>query len=95
MEDLWNYRLNLTNSQKLNYTSDGKLFILNVHKFNKINSKCKMSNIILDEFNRLVTEGKTESDRSTACQWILSGLTLVNQDARNSLPWLFQSANIY
>lgn len=95
MEDLWNYRLNLNNSQKLRYTSDGKLFTISVHKFNKLSSKCKASEILLHEFNRLVTEGQTESDKATACQWILSGLTLVNLDARNSLPWLFQSANVY
>ena len=95
MEDLWNYRLNLSNSQKLKYVSDGKLFTISVHKFNKINSKIKASEILLNDFNRLVTEGQSNSDKSTACQWILSGLTLVNLDARNSLPWLFQSANVY
>ena len=95
MEDLWNYRLNLSFNQKLKYVNDGKLFTISVHKFNKINSKYKASEILLNSFNRLVSEGQTESDKATACQWILSGLTLVNLDARNSLPWLFQSANVY
>lgn len=95
MEDLWNYRLNLNHSQKLKYVSDGKLFTISVSKFSKLSSKFKASEILLNEFNRLVSEGQTESDRATACQWILSGLTLVNLDARNSLPWLFQSANVY
>jgi len=95
MEDLWNYRLHLNLTQKKKYTLDGKLFSLNVHKFNKLTSRYIAANIILDEFNRLLSEGKTDSDKTTACQWILSGLTLVNLDARNSLPWLFQSANVY
>jgi hypothetical protein len=95
MEDLWSYRLNLNNVQKLKYITDGKLFTLSVSKFNKLNNRYTIANIILDEFNRLITEGQQEADRATGCQWILSGLTLVNLDARNSLPWLFQSACIY
>ena len=95
MEDIWNYRLNLSENEKKNYVSTGKLFILPVFKFLKINNINKLRKILLDNFRKLITEGKTISDRTTASQWILSGLTLVNYDARDSLPWLFQSANIY
>ena len=92
LEDIWNYRLCLTYTDKLKYTSDGKLFTLSVQKFFRINSKQTAQKILLSEFNRLVTEGNLESDRSTACQWILSALTLVHEDARSSMPWLYQSA---
>lgn len=93
MEDLWNYRLQLSSSDKLKYTNDGKLFTVEIHKVAKMNDKYKLSNLILDEFEKLICDGKTESDRATACQWILSGLTLVHQDARDTLPWLYQSAH--
>jgi len=92
MEDIWNYRLQLTKEDKLKYTKDGKLFAIEMHKISKINDKYKLSNLVLDEFEKLICDGQTESDRATACQWILSGLTLVNQDARDTLPWLYQSA---
>ncbi len=93
MEDLWNYRLQLSNNDKMKYTKDGKLFTIDIHKIAKMNDKYKLANIILDEFEKLICDGKTESDRATACQWILSGLTLVHQDARDTLPWLYQSAH--
>ncbi len=95
MEDIWNYRLNLSEDQKKKYVTDGKLFIMPVSKFYKINDINKLRTILLGNFKKMVTEGKTDSDKATASQWILSGLTLVNLDARDTLPWLFQSANIY
>ena len=95
MEDIWNYRLNLSDSDKLRYVKNGKLFEMSVTKYYKINNINRLRKILLYNFRKLVTEGVTESDRSTASQWILSGLTLVSIDARNTFPWLFQSANIY
>ena len=93
MEDIWNYRLQLSSEDKLKYTKDGKLFTIEIHKINKITDKYKLSSIILDEFEKLICDGKSDSDKATACQWILSGLTLVHQDARDTLPWLYQSAS--
>ena len=54
----------------------------------------KLSNIILDECERLITEGKTVSDKTTGALWVLSALTIVSKKARDALPWLFQAANI-
>lgn len=95
VEDIWNYRLQLTNEDKLNYVHDGKLFVHNIHTINAYTSRIKLANIILDNFQKLVTEGKTTQDRTTGALWILSGLTIVSLGARNAFPWLFQSANIY
>ena len=92
MEDLWNYRLNLSSQEKKQYVHDGKLFTIDIYKTKKMKNRNKLCNIILDEFQKLVMEGKSISDKSTACQWILSGLTLVHKDARETLPWLYQSA---
>ena len=94
LEDIWNYRLNLSNSDRLLYTTDGKLFNISVQKFYKINNIYTAQKELLSVFKILVSDGKHESDRSTASQWILSALTLVHEDARSSLPWLYQSASI-
>lgn len=94
LEDIWNYRLNLSTLEKFKYTNDGKLFKMNVKNFYKINNIHTAQTILLSEFERLVTEGKSESDKCTASQWILSALTLVHEDARISLPWLYQSASL-
>ena len=92
MEDMWNYRLSLTNDQKLNYISNGILFNIPFADIKKNKNYYTIAYILLNEFKRLLTEGKTIGDRTTASHWILSGITLVNRDARNALPWLYQSA---
>lgn len=91
LEDLWNYRLNLTHEQKYKYVSNGTLFDKSLDEINNIKNKDVLSKIILKEFMRMVTEGKSNSDKATASQWILGSLTLVNQDACNTLPWLYSS----
>lgn len=91
LEDIWNYRLNLTDEQKYKYVSDGKLFQIPVKTIFDMTNKYALSKIILFEFNKMISEGQTHSDKTTASQWILGGLTLVNEDARNTLPWLYSS----
>jgi hypothetical protein len=95
VEDIWNYRINLTPIDKCNYVKDGKLFGASLSHIQKLTSKIKLANIILDNFKRLVTEGTTIENRTTGALWILSGLTIVSDDARGALPWLFHSANVY
>lgn len=94
LEDIWNYRANLSPSDKFKYSSNGQLFTHNVASINKIVSRRDLSNILLDNFEKLVTHGKEKEDRITGALWILGGLTLVNPYAREALPWLFQSANV-
>jgi len=95
IEDIWNYRAQLSNADKFKYTKNGKLFEIPVENIYKINSKIKLGNILLDEFDKLISEGKTDADKTTGALWILSSLTIVNKSARDALPWLFQSANVY
>ena len=95
VEDIWNYRVGLTKEDKLKYVKDGKLFTRKIHEINAIKSKNELSHIILDDFEKLVTQGKTKEDCQTGALWVLSGLTIVSNEARLSMPWLFQSANVY
>ena len=90
--DMWNYRLNLPPDDKKKYISDGKLFKVPYKIIKTYTNYYKISNIILGIFDRLVSEGQTESDKATAANWILSSLTLVNLDARLAFPWLYQAA---
>ena len=39
----------------------------------------------------MVTHGQNESQRHLGAFYVLSALTLVNENASNSLPWLYQS----
>lgn len=95
VEDIWNYRAELKNEDKLKYVKDGKLFVKKINEINAIKSKNQLIHLLLDDFYKLVTEGETKSDCQTGALWILSALTIVSFDARASMSWLFQSANVY
>ena len=90
--DMWNYRLNLSSEEKKKYINGPELFSIQYKIIKTYTNYYKISNIILGIFDRLLTEGQTESDKSTAANWILSSLTLVNLDARLAFPWLYQAA---
>tara|TARA_B110000208_G_C11761064_1_gene426934 strand:- start:401 stop:1372 length:972 start_codon:yes stop_codon:yes gene_type:complete len=90
--DMWNYRLNLSGTDRKNYIKSDKLFVISYTDLKKYTNYYKTANIILSIFNRLLSEGKSSSDKSTAANWILSSLTLVNLDARTAYPWLYQAA---
>ncbi len=92
MEDMWSYRIGLTPMQRVNYVNNGKLFNENLVAIYRINDKLKLSNMILNEYDRLLNEGISDSHKTTASLWILSGLTLVSNSARIAMPWLYESA---
>ena len=90
--DMWNYRLNLNTIEKKKYIKELPLFHIKYQDIKKYSNYYKISNIILTIFNRLISEGQTKSDKSTAANWILSALTLVSKDASIAYPWLYQAA---
>ena len=94
LEDIWNYRANLSIADKFKYSSTGKLFTQNVMIINQMTSTKEISKILLDNFEKLVTHGQEKEDRITGALWILGALTIVNPSAREALPWLFQSTHI-
>jgi hypothetical protein len=93
MEDIWNYRIGLSNTEKQRYIKSGPIFTMKSH-LSKIKDRLEIANILLNEFERLVSEGNTDSDKTTAALWILTGLTIVSKKARDALPWLYQSTNM-
>ena len=75
MEDLWNYRLQLSNNEKLRYVKNSDVNLFSLKEFQnikKINNKHTLANILLNSFEKLINDGQTDSDKATACQWILS-----------------------
>lgn len=91
LEDIWNYRLGLTSEQKKKYTINGKAFTIKPRDIKFIMNKTQLQNILLNEFNNLLTQGQTKEDITTACYWILTGLTMVSCSAAESYPHLVQS----
>ena len=93
LEDLWNYRINLSLDNKKKYVKSGILFEHKILSINKITSRIKLANILLDNFEKLITEGDNKEFCTTGALWILSALTIVSKNARDALPWLYQSAH--
>jgi hypothetical protein len=51
----------------------------------------KPREIILEIMDYMVKSGHSNDNRSLGAYYVLAALTLVNEDARNALPWLYQS----
>lgn len=91
-EDIWNYRAQLTNEQKLKIVHDGKLFTTPVTFVNKFNYTkfTYLKHLILDNFNKAVSQGETDNDKKLGAMLILTGFAEVSQDVLNAYPWLSQ-----
>ena len=61
LEDLWNYRINMTINEKKRYVKNGILFADKVQVINKVNSKIKLGNILLDNFEKFDYRRQTVS----------------------------------
>ena len=43
--------------------------------------------------NNLISKGTTQENKSLGAFYVLAALTLVNNDAATSLPWLYESVS--
>ena len=90
IEDIWNYRAMLNPSQKLNYITNGNAFLIQKSYIKKMLNIERLQTILLNEFNKFLTQGITDEDKTTAAYWILTGLTIVSPDAAYAMPNLVQ-----
>lgn len=93
--DIWNYRANLSINVKKEISPPyGNPFMnININKLNNLNIY-QIKKTIYNIFDNLVNKGITQSYRSLGCLYILTALTIVSNDAAESMPWLFESVNI-
>lgn len=89
-EDVWNYRAQIPNHIKRKIVKDGKAFDCNRSYINRMNNKTRLQKILLDEFERFVTEGETEDDKRLGVNLILTALVEVSIPAARALPHLVQ-----
>ena len=94
--DIWDYRANLDPVVKFAICPpNGNPFknigpnnnIDQIHNLDYIRLK-KLATIIIDN---MVSSGIDEENKKLGAFYVLCGLTLVNIDAANALPWLYQS----
>jgi hypothetical protein len=90
--DIWNYRANLEEVTKKDICPpNGNPFKnivssnINLLEFIKIK---KIATIIIEI---MINNGIDEENRKLGAFYVLCGLTLVNIDAANAMPWLYQS----
>ena len=90
MEDVWNYRLGMSNDAKKSIVKNGILFNIPIHVIQYQKDIIKMQHILLDEFTRMITEGSNREDKKVGALLILTCLVEVSPDCANALPHLVQ-----
>lgn len=92
--DIWNYRANLSQETKREICpplgNPFRVLNINVNMINSYSFIQIKKNIVnvLDEF---INKGITNDSKSLGCFYILSALTLVNYNAAEAMPWLYES----
>ena len=90
-EDIWNYRAqHLTHEIRKKHIPNNDAFKMSVNEFYKLTNIYQMRNIILNEFEKFITQGETVEECKTGAMWMLTALVEVSVDACNAMPWLLQ-----
>ena len=90
LEDIWNYRSELSHSRKNEIVPNYQMFSLGVPAFYRLNEKDKMRKILLNEMNMLVDSAAKREDKILGCYYVLIGLVEISAEVSNALPWLVQ-----
>jgi hypothetical protein len=92
LEDIWNYRTQMTLEQKCNIVPGNNIFKTNMYYVYtlKEHKEKYLKNLILTEIDKLVSSGITNEDKSTGCYYVLTAFTEISPQAAAELPWLVQ-----
>jgi len=96
LHDIWIHRAQLTDESKSKISPNGNPF-MNLHMY-YIHDEPNISNVkkvILEVLEKFVNSGVDADSRTLGAYYVLGALTLVNEDAATSLPWLYQSLNYF
>lgn len=90
--DIWSYRAQLTPETKINiFPPSGRPFdhidLARLHTYSDQRIKYWTTRLI----ENLVKCGVNHDSKCLGAYYVLASLTLVNEEARQSLPWLYQS----
>ena len=90
--DIWNYRANLDDITKINICPPtGNPFKNIVNSNLNILDFIKLRKIATTIIDNMISSGIDIENQKLGAFYVLSGLTLVNIDAANAMPWLYQS----
>ena len=93
LADIWCYRASLSNEARRNICPSDPFRYTAMHiAFFTMESNLEIiQRKILDIFHCLITTGATHDDRSLGVLYLLQAFTLVNRDARDAMPWLYEA----
>lgn len=93
--DIWTYRAELTvETKRAICPPAGNLFInINFIYLNTEHNLDNIKNYILLFLEKLVNSGIDTASKSLGAYYVLAALTLVNENAATTLPWLYHSVS--
>jgi len=94
LEDIWNYRAELTNERKMELVPTRKILNINPKyvfalKENSVKPK-ELHKYLLTEMEEMVTASENIENRKTCALFILTAFTEIHPQAAAALPWLVQ-----
>jgi hypothetical protein len=93
LSDIWNYRAQLSQEikQKICPPVGDPFRGFNMSYITNENDLLNVKKFILDILEKFVNDGIDRDSKTLGAYYVLAALTLVNDTAASSLPWLFQS----
>jgi hypothetical protein len=90
LEDIWNYRTGMDIESKKRIVRTGVIFNIPVFEIAYIKSKTRLQTVLLNEFDRMISEGINRDEKKLGAMLILTGLVEVSYEAADALPHLIQ-----
>ena len=93
--DIWHYRANLSNETKKELchpTGNPFQKLPNFNILQTIENLDDVRKVILDIMEKFVNTGINKDSKCLGAYYVLGALTLVNNEAATSLPWLYEAA---
>ncbi|NBO72178.1 MAG: hypothetical protein EBU66_16775 [Bacteroidetes bacterium] len=96
LHDIWNYRANLSQDTKERICPPvGNPFVIQ-HAHVNMNiitllSDAEIRTLCVSVIDKMTRRGITREDQCLGAFYVLATLTIVNQNARNALPWLYEA----
>ena len=90
LEDIWNYRAELTQIQKFDIVKNKKMFTKRVNDVYYMNNEDEIREIILKEIEKLLFTSENEVHRSTASYYVLIAFVEISIECAQAMPWLIQ-----
>jgi hypothetical protein len=97
LSDIWNYRAQLSNEikQKICPPNGDPFRNINLSYIINEDDLLNIKKTVLDVLEKFVNNGVDRDSKTLGAYYVLGALTLVNESAATSLPWLFQSVSYF